>query len=402
MGLHSAPGKWILITFLLLMSGFGNSQTLEELRKRKQSAAEEIRYTNELLGKISQNQKATLGKLRLLSSQIEQRNRLISTMNSEVSVIQELINDNAQVVEMLSTDLEKIKQEYAQMVRFAWKNRNAYDKVLFFLSAENVNQAYRRFVYVRQYTDFRRKQAETIASIQNILWKKMKDLENQQTAKKDVISEKEKESRLLSVQKNQQSTVARNLMKQQSELKSKLARQRKIEQQLEREIQKIIEEEARKAAQAGKTGHGMTPEQKLTGTSFEQNKRRIPWPVEKGIIVEKFGIHPHPVLSNITINNNGINIATDAGEKARAVFNGEVSRVFGISGGNTAVILRHGQYLTVYSNLVEVSVRKGDQVSLRQNLGTIFSDSDDGNKTILKFQIWKENQKLNPEDWLTR
>ncbi len=402
MGLHSAPGKWILITFLLLMSGFGNSQTLEELRKRKQSAAEEIRYTNELLGKISQNQKATLGKLRLLSSQIEQRNRLISTMNSEVSVIQELINDNAQVVEMLSTDLEKIKQEYAQMVRFAWKNRNAYDKVLFFLSAENVNQAYRRFVYVRQYTDFRRKQAETIASIQNILWKKMKDLENQQTAKKDVISEKEKESRLLSVQKKQQSTVARNLMKQQSELKSKLARQRKIEQQLEREIQKIIEEEARKAAQAGKTGHGMTPEQKLTGTSFEQNKRRIPWPVEKGIIVEKFGIHPHPVLSNITINNNGINIATDAGEKARAVFNGEVSRVFGISGGNTAVILRHGQYLTVYSNLVEVSVRKGDQVSLRQNLGTIFSDSDDGNKTILKFQIWKENQKLNPEDWLTR
>jgi septal ring factor EnvC (AmiA/AmiB activator) len=402
MGLYSTPGKWILISFLLLMSVYGNSQTLEELRKRKQSAAEEIRYTSELLGKISQNQKATLGKLRLLSSQIEQRNRLISTMNSEVAVIQELINDNAQVVEMLSSDLEKIKQEYAQMVRFAWKNRNAYDKVLFFLSAENVNQAYRRFVYVRQYTDFRRKQVETISSIQNILLKKMQDLENQQNAKKEVISEKERESRLLSTQKNQQSTVARNLMKQQSELKSKLARQRKIEQQLEREIQKIIEEEARKAVQAGKTGYGMTPEQKLTGTSFEQNKHRIPWPVEKGIIIEKFGIHPHPVLSNITVNNNGVNIATDAGAQARAVFNGEVSRVFGITGGNSAVILRHGQYLTVYSNLEEVRVRKGDQVSLLQNLGTIFSDMDDGNKTILKFQIWKENQKLNPEEWLTR
>jgi septal ring factor EnvC (AmiA/AmiB activator) len=402
MGLHKTTGKSIFVTFLLLISVFGSSQTLEELRKRKQSAAEEIRYTSELLSKISQNQKATLGKLRLLSSQIEQRNRLINTMNSEVSVIQDLINDNAQVVEMLSSDLEKIKQEYAQMVRFAWKNRNAYDKVLFFLSAENVNQAYRRFVYVRQYTDFRRKQAETISSIQNILWKKMQDLDNQQAAKKEVISEKEKESKLLSTQKNQQSTVARNLMKQQSELKSKLARQRKIEQQLEREIQKIIEEEARKAARAGKTGFGMTPEQKLTGTNFEQNQRRIPWPVEKGIIVEKFGIHPHPVLSNITVNNNGVNIATDAGAKARAVFNGEVNRVFGIPGGNTAVILRHGQYLTVYSNLVEVSVRKGDRVSLRQNLGTIFSDSDDGNKTILKFQIWKENQKLNPEDWLVR
>jgi septal ring factor EnvC (AmiA/AmiB activator) len=402
MALNSTSGKWILISILLLVAGFVDSQTLEELRKRKQSASEEIRYTNELLNKISRNQKTTLGKLRLLNNQIEQRNRLIGAMNSEVSLFQELISDNTQVVEMLSSDLEKIKQEYAQMVRFAWKNRNAYDKILFFLSAENVNQAYRRFVYVRQYTDFRRKQAETIASIQNILLKKKQDLENQQTAKKEVITEKEKESRLLSEQKNQQSAVARNLMKQQSELRSKLAQQRRIEQQLEREIQKIIEEEARKAAQAGKAGYEMTPEQKLTGTSFEQNKHRIPWPVEKGVIVERFGIHPHPVLSNITVNNNGINIATDAGSKARAVFNGEVSRVFGITGGNTAVILRHGQYLTVYSNLVDVSVRKGDKVSLRQNLGTVFSDTGDGNKTILKFQIWKESQKLNPEEWLSR
>lgn len=146
----------------------------------------------------------------------------------------------------------------------------------------------------------------------------------------------------------------------------------------------------------------MTPEQKLAGSDFEQNKRRIPWPVERGVITEKFGIHPHPVLTNVTVNNNGVNITTEQGTQARAVFKGEVSRVFGITGGNMAVILRHGPYLTVYSNLVDVVVKKGDAVAVRQKLGTVFTDANDGNKTILKFQIWKESQKLNPEEWLAR
>ncbi len=400
------PIAALLMTLVLLFPGRHLvGQSLDELRKKKESAAREIQYTNELLGKVDQNQKATLGKLRLINNQIEQRNQLISTMKTEVTLLQSLISDNATVVDMLTSDLEKIRQEYAQMVRFAWKNHNAYDKLLFFLSAENFNQAYRRFVYVKQYTEYRRKQAETIASIQSILSRKTVDLENQQQARASVMTAQVAESRKLSDQKNKQNTIARELQKKKSDLRSKLAQQRRVEQQLEQEIQRIIEEEARKVAKAGKkgeTGFDLTPEQKVAGTSFEQNRRKIPWPVEKGVITEKFGIHPHPVLNNVTVNNNGVNIATDPGSKARAVFNGEVSRVFGITGGNMAVILRHGQYLTVYSNLVNVSVKKGDAVSIRQNLGMVYSDAGDGNKTILKFQIWKESQKLNPEDWLVR
>ena len=396
----------IALVWCGLLLGLGwpgvQAQTLDELRKKKESAAEEIRYTNELLGKVDQNRKATLGKLRLLSSQIEQRNQLITTMASEVSLLQSLIDDNATVVEMLSADLEKLREEYALMVRFAWKNRNAYDKLLFFLSSDSFNQAYRRLAYVKQYTDYRRRQAETMATIQAILTRKKADLENQQQARTSVMTAQVAESRRLADQKNRQNTIARELQQQRDQLRGKLAQQRRIEQQLEKEIQRIIEEEARKATREGKEGMAMTPAQKLAGTDFEQNKRRIPWPVERGVITEKFGVHPHPVLSNVTVNNNGVSITTEEGARARAVFKGEVSRVFGITGGNMAVIIRHGQYLTVYSNLVNVAVKKGDAVTVRQNLGTVFTDANDGHKTILKFQIWKESQKLNPEEWLAR
>lgn len=378
------------------------AQPVDELRRKKQQAAEEIRLSNDLLTKVSASQKATLNRLQLLNRQISQRNELISTMSSEVSLLQQVIDDNTLVVNMLTADLEEIKQEYARMIQIAYKNRMAYDKVLFFLSAENFNQAYRRLLYMRQYTSYRKRQSETIASLQSILWKKVVDIENQKRARQEVLNEQLSESRKLESEKRQQNTLSQQLQKQQNELRNKIAQQRRIEQQLEQEIQRIIEEEARKTSTPAQKGFALTPEQKLVGDSFEQNRRRLPWPVERGIITEKFGVHPHAVLRNVTVNNNGINIATEAGAKARVVFNGEVSRVFGITGGNMAVIVRHGQYLTVYSNLVDVTVKKGDKVNVRQNLGTVYTDPADGNKAILKFQIWKESTKLNPEDWLVR
>jgi murein DD-endopeptidase MepM/ murein hydrolase activator NlpD len=146
----------------------------------------------------------------------------------------------------------------------------------------------------------------------------------------------------------------------------------------------------------------MTPEEKLASGQFEQNKRHLPWPVERGVITDHFGVHDHPVLKNIVVHNNGVDISTVQGAKARSVFAGEVSRVFMVTGGNTAVIIRHGKYLTVYSNLINVQVKSGEKVSTKQTIGTIGTDSDDEAKTVLKFQIWKENEKLNPEEWIAR
>ena len=391
---------FVLLYLILSMAVF--AQPVDELRRKKQQAAEEIRLSNNLLSKVRSTQKATLNRLQLLNRQINQRNELISTMSSEVSLLQQVIDDNTWVVNRLTADLEEIRQEYARMIQIAYKNRMAYDKVLFFLSAENFNQAYRRLLYLRQYTSHRKRQMETIASLQSLLWKKVVDIEKQKHTRQEVLNEQMNERHKLESEKRQQSTLSQQLQKQQNDLRNKIAQQRRIEQQLEQEIQRIIEEEARKTSTPAQKGFALTPEQKLIGDRFEQNRRRLPWPVESGIITEKFGVHPHAVLRNVTVNNNGVNIATEAGSKARAVFNGEVSRVFGITGGNMAVIVRHGQYLTVYSNLVDVTVKKGDKVNVRQNIGTVYTDPADGNKAILKFQIWKESTKLNPEDWLVR
>ncbi len=323
-------------------------------------------------------------------------------MNAEISLLQEVINNNLLAVGMLSEDLESLRDEYAHIIRFAYRSRGTVDQVLFFLSADSFNQAYRRFLYLKQYAQYRQMQAQLIASLQQLMDKKAKDLENQQAARREVLGAQLEETSKLETEKRQQSSLSQQLQSQQRDLRNKLAQQRRIEQQLEQEIQKIIEEEARKTGTPAREGFALTPEQKLIGNNFEQNRRRLPWPVERGIITEKFGVHPHPVLRNVTVNSNGVSIATEAGAMARAVFNGEVSRVFGISGGNTAVIIRHGQYLTVYSNLIDVRVKMGDQVSVRQQIGKVFSDPADGNKAILKFQIWRENTKLDPEEWLTR
>jgi septal ring factor EnvC (AmiA/AmiB activator) len=393
----------LLVTgFLIFQCFIGFSQSVDELQKKKQEAENEIKYTTKLLTEVQKNQKLSLNRLQLLNRQIEQRNAVISTINSEVNLYQQLIDNNTLAIRLMTDDIKELKKEYAELIRSAYRSRNAYDQILFLLSAENANQAYRRYLYMKHYTAYRQGQAEIIEAIQEVLNKKAENLEQQKLIKIQLVSDTKKEAQQLSQEKTQKNAEVQKLQKEQQDLRKKLQQQREIEQRLEREIQKIIEEEARKSKAAGTTGFSLTPEQKLVGDNFAQNKKRLPWPVERGVITERFGINQHPVLANVQTRNNGISIATESGAKVRAIFNGEVSRVFGIAGGNTAVIIRHGKYLTVYSNLREVTVKMGDKVTTKQTIGTVFTDAEDGNKSILKFQIWLENQKLNPEEWIGR
>ena len=239
---------------------------------------------------------------------------------------------------------------------------------------------------------YRKNQAEIIDAIQHSLNQKAEKLEEQKLIKVQLITEIEKETRTLQEEKTLKNSELNKLQKEQNTLRKKLQQQREIEQSLEREIRKIIEEETGKSS-TGESGFKLTPEQILVGDNFEQNKSRLPWPVERGIIVERFGINQHPVLTNVQTRNNGISIATEAGAKIRSVFNGEVSRVFGITGGNTAVIIRHGKYLSVYSNLREVTVKKGDLVTTKQTIGTVYTDEDEDNKSIKKFKNWRKTKK---------
>lgn len=392
---------YVLILAFFLFSALTNGQSLDELRKKKEKTSEEIKYTTRLLEEAKKNEKQTLNKYKILNKQIELRTNLITGINSEVNVLGEFIDQNAWLVSSLNTDLEELRKEYAKMIVFAQKNQTNYSKVLFVLSANSFNQAYKRLMYLKQYTEYRKKQAELIQWIRDLIQVKVGRLQQQRTEKETLLQSKKREADELNKEKKQQGKVLTTLQQKQKEFERKLREQQRIDAQLSREIQKIIDEEVKKARQSGKAGFEMTPEQKLVSGQFEQNKRRLPWPVERGVITDHFGVHQHAVLKNIQVRNNGIDISTAQGAKARSVFAGEVSRVFMVSGGNMAVIIRHGQYLSVYSNLVNVLLKSGDKVAVKQTIGTIGTDSD-GDKTVLKFQIWKENVKLNPEDWIAK
>lgn len=394
--------SFLILSIFLFLMVLANGQSLDELRKKKQKTNEQIKYTTRLLEDAKKTEKKTLNKYNILNKQIELRTSLITGINSEVGVLGEFIDQNAWLVNSLNTDLEELKKEYASMILYAQKNQTNYSKVLFILSANSFNQAYKRLMYLKQYTEYRKRQAELIQWIRDLIQLKVKALQQQRTEKETLIQTKKRETAQLSKEKKQQGQYLTTLQQKQKEFEKKLREQQQIEAQLSREIQRIIDDEVKKAKQSGKAGYEMTPEQKLVSGQFEQNKRRIPWPVERGVITGHFGVHEHPVLKNIQVRNNGVDISTAQGSKARSVFAGEVSRVFMVTGGNTAVIIRHGIYLTVYSNLVNVQVKSGDKVSIKETIGTIGTDNEDGDKTVLKFQIWKENVKQDPEEWIAR
>ncbi|HZH74216.1 MAG TPA: peptidoglycan DD-metalloendopeptidase family protein [Mariniphaga sp.] len=390
----------VLTLTLLFYVNILSGQSLSDLQQKRQAAVKEIELTNKLLNQVQQQEKASVNRLQLINNNIKQRNQVIAGLNSEIKLYGEFIANNQLVVDLFKDDLESMKAEYARLIRFTYLTFNSNNPLLFLLSADNFNQAYRRLLYMKQYTSVRTSQVEAMNNLQQLMNQKIEQLDLQRQTRKQLLEQTREEAEKLAQEQKQQSNEVQNLKSQQRDLRQKLEQQRKAEQLLENEIQRIIEEEASKKRAAGKPAYGLTPEQKLVGDNFAQNRLRLPWPVERGVITERFGIHRHPVLEKVQIRNNGINIATEPGAKARAVFKGEVTRVFGITGGNSAIIIRHGSYLSVYSNLREVTVKTGDNVRERQPIGTVYTDTDDGNKTILKFQIWHENQKLNPEDWL--
>jgi murein hydrolase activator len=396
---------FLLLAVFMLVSVLVQAQSLDELRKKKEKTNEQIKYTTKLLEEAKKNEKQTLSKYKILNKQIELRTNLITGINSEVGVLADFIDQNAWLVNSLNADLEELKKEYAVMIQFAQKNQTNYSKLLFVLSSNSFNQAYKRLMYLRQYAEYRKKQAELIQWIRDLIQLKVGRLQQQRTEKETLLQAKKQEADKLNKEKKQQGKYLTSLQQKQKEFEKKLREQQKIDAQLSREIQKIIDEEVQKSGQKdkekGKPSFEMTPEQKLASGLFEQNRRRLPWPVERGVITDHFGVHEHPVLQNIQVKNNGIDISTAQGSIARAVFAGEVSKVFVVTGGNYAVILRHGKYLTVYSNLVNVRVKSGDKVSIKQAIGTIGTDSED-DKTVLKFQIWKENEKQDPEDWIAK
>lgn len=420
----------LLICLLLAGSVWGQqSARVRELEKQRKETLEEIRKTGELLKQTQATEKDVTRRLKLISQQILSRKKVISLLNQEMEAINIQITDMGKQIRVLENQLQQKKESYGKSVRSMYRRHASQDKLLFILSAESFGQSLRRMRYLREYAQWQKRQATDIISRQSEINRQQLELKKTREEKTRLLASREEEQHKLQVEEKSQKDEIAQLGKKKSLLQAQLKEKQKQANQLNRMIEKQIAEEIaqaereRKAREAAvrknkkegttttpleerkadvKGGYAMTKEEKALSNYFSENRGRLPYPVTGNThrIVGQFGEHQHAALEHVRTNNNGIDILADTGAEARAVFNGVVTRVFTIPGFNNSVIIRHGNYLTVYSNLNRVYVKAGDKVSTRQVIGKIFLDPSD-NTTILHFQLWKEKSKQNPEPWLS-
>lgn len=389
----------ILLLSIFVFPAFG--QTKAELEKKKKKTEEEIAYTNKLLKETRDFQKSSYNNLLLINKNIASRREMIQNLNYEIDLTDKRIRETEELIEMMSEDLARLKKNYAEMIRIAWKNKNKYNDLMFILSAEDFNQMYLRMKYMQQLSSYRERQLKAINSVKAIMEIQVQKLEKVKKQKQNLINNVRNEEDKLTKEMKEQEKIISNLKKQEQDLLKKLKEQQKQMASIQKEIEKLIAEENKRTSGSTTGKYKLTPEEKLVSDKFGNNKGRLPWPVERGVITVRFGRQSHPVLTNIEIDSKGVDISTTSGSDARAVFEGEVRRVFAIPGGHNAVIIRHGEYLSVYTNLSKVYVKAGEKVIAKQAIGKIHTDESD-NKTILHLEIWQGNVPLNPETWLAK
>ncbi|MEE4177234.1 MAG: peptidoglycan DD-metalloendopeptidase family protein [Bacteroides sp.] len=399
----------LLALCLLLIPAISKGQNREALERDKQNIEREIRLINEMLQETKKTAEVSMNQLVMLNTQITRRESLIRAINNEISQINRRIIEQNNTIETLTRELKELRESYANMVRYAYLTRSNYQRVAFLFSSRNFNQAYMRLRYLQEYAKHRQLQAEKIVKTQESLQEEIDRLEEQKKEQERLREEQQKTMQELSLEKNEQNQTINQLRQKEKDLMQRLREQERARQELQRNIERIIAEERRRSQEQARAEgrtvtpgtYALTPEEQLLSNNFAGNKGKLPWPVERGVITSTFGEHPHPVLRNIKIVNNGIDIASVPGATARAIFEGTVSRVITVPGAFYAVIMRHGEYLSVYSNLSHVSVKSGDKVNIRQEIGTIATDSREG-KTQMHLEIWRGNDKLNPADWIAR
>lgn len=429
---------WIVLLALSLSTVvYGQkSAAVRQLEQQRKEALADIEETNKLLQETAQTAKTSLNRLNLLSKQILSRKKVISLLNQELDEIEKDILNIQGQLRTLKRELGDKQTNYGKSMRGLYKRHSLQDKLLFILSAESFSQSMRRMRYLREYADWQKRQANDIVEKQAEISRKQAEMEKTRAEKRALLGTRQEESKKLESEEASQKEEVQLLNKRQKDLKADLQKKRRQAEALNRQIEKQIAEEiARAEAEAKATrerrareqvteedktvpesknepireervadtkgGYAMTKAEKQLSDNFANNRGRLPYPVAgRHTIIATFGEQQHQELKYVRTSNSGIDIQTSPGADARAVFNGEVTRVFVVPGYNNSVIVRHGNYLTVYSNLSQVYVKAGDRVSTRQAIGRIYSDPEDGNSTVLHFQLWKEKTKLNPQPWL--
>jgi septal ring factor EnvC (AmiA/AmiB activator) len=408
----------------------------DKLEQRKAQIQQEIRDNEKLLQSVKKKEKSAVSVIIVQGNKIKLKEKLINTTEKQAKLLSNDIYINQLQINKLNKELVVLKEDYAEMIVKSYKSRSEQSRAMFILSSNSFLQAYKRAQYMKQYTNYRKMQGDEIKSKSDQLTVHNEKLGVQKSAKQKLIEENEKERLSLLKAKQQQQQLVNSIKKDKNkiaaDIKKKQQESRAIDRQIDRLMREAIAEANRKAAMEramekakneAKTGDTkeeiktrakaivsssaavsssrivLTAETKILADNFRANKGKLPWPVEKGFVSSAYGEHPHPVIPSLMIHNSGVDITTDQGATARAVFAGEVTDVMVLSPVNKAVMIKHGDYFTVYQNLSSVNVSKGDKVSIKQNLGKIRTNGDTG-KTVLKFTISQNAQYDNPANWL--
>lgn len=398
---------YTIICLLLLgnVSVFAQSEKQKQLEERRLELRKEIEQINNLLFKNKSEKKSQASLIQDLNYKINVRQNLIKVTNQQANLLTREINSNQNKITELRDELKVLKDNYAKMIVTSYKSKNQQSRIMFLLSSSNFKQAYKRLEYLKQYTRYQKQQGESIKTKTAELQETNKDLLRQKEDKDKLIAENRVAQKELEGELKQHETLMAAINKNLSTYTSQIKEKQQEAARIDREIEKLIKEaiaSSNKAAgkpASSNTGFALTAEAKALAASFTSNKGQLPWPVEKGVVVQRYGVQQHPVVKTTTINSIGVEIATEEKAQARAVFQGEVLRIQAIKGANLMVYVKHGNYLSIYKNLSKVFVKAGDKVTTKQALGEVYTNPSDG-KTLLGFYVFKDRDSQNPADWI--
>ena len=397
--------------FLCLFITISLNQSFSQIKNDEQKKLEaqrlklkkEIKQINNLLFSNTKNRKIALNEVENIETRLNVRLELIKVTNQQANLLTRRININQRNIDNQRKELDELKKEYAKMIQKSYASKSLQNRLMFLFSSENFLQAYRRIQYLKQYARYRRKQGLQISEKTKLLQNLNKVLIEENEVKTKLINEnREIKKKLVQEQKKQQELI-NTLRLKQSSLRTQIEKKQKQRQRIDKEINRLIREAIAESNRiSGKKSREifqLTPEAKLIAENFQENKGRLPWPLEKGVVTQGFGRQRHPVVKTTIIQSNGVTISTEPFAKVRAVFEGEVMSVIIIKGSNPSVLIRHGSYITLYTNLSKLYVKKGEKVSSKQVIGEVFTNQQTG-RTQLQFGIFNNIKALNPKDWL--
>ena len=383
----------LVLVLVLINSPLKSQQTRIELENERQKNLIKISEAEKILKETEKSKNVTTGKLNVINKQINNRLSLISNLKKEIKFQNNEILDLSGVIYSLTNDLKILKNEYSEMIYYSYKSRSSLDKLGYVFSSNSYNQMFRRLGYIVQYTNSRKKQIQEIEIVTNELDNQKNNLIHEKRIQNKLLSDEVIENnKLQKLQRNQKKTIS-DLGKKERRIKKEIKERRIALEQLDNLIKEVIRSEREKLS-------GVDLDLIKLTESFETNIGKLIWPVSSGFISNKFGVHPHPVIKNVKVKNDGIDIQTSKGSKVYSVFSGKVSTVAFIPGMNNVIIINHGDYYTLYAKLKNLVVEKGDIITIGQNIADIVTNSDGVSE--LQFQVWKNNIKLNPEKWIMK